>query len=303
MNLLNASEKKPSVSLSQSHWFHWLLLVLLSFIWGSSYILIKKGLVAYSAEQLASLRVCISSLTFLPIFISRYAQIDWSKLRYLVVVGFSGSFIPAFLFAFAQTKISSSMAGALSSLTPLFTLVLGVLFFKIPLLWRKVFGVLLGLSGALFLLLFGTDSGLSSNLSYGLLVVMGCFFYAVSVNTVKASLQEMNSVTLSAVAFSLIGIPGLAFLLSTDFLQILQEHEQAWSSLGYIALLAIFGTVLASVLFFRLVQLTNPIFASMVSYMIPIVALSWGFFDGETITLYHFIGMTFILLGVYIARR
>jgi len=195
------------------------------------------------------------------------------------------------------------MAGALTSLTPLFTLVLGILFFKLPLLWRKVLGVLLGLSGALFLLLFGAESDLTSNLTYGMLVVVGCFFYAISVNTVKASLQEMNSVTLSAVSFSLIGIPGLMFLLSTNFLQILQEHEQAWTSLGYITLLAIFGTVLASVLFFRLVQLTNPIFASMVSYLIPIVALFWGFFDGEMITIYHFIGMFVILSGVYIARK
>lgn len=300
MNRLKTVEPVP---FTESKLFHWSLLIVLSLIWGSSYILIKKGLIAYSPQQLASLRVCISALTFLPIFIIRYSSIDWSKLRFLLVVGFSGSFIPAFLFAYAQTEINSSMAGVLSSLTPLFTLVLGVLFFKLPLNWRKALGVILGLSGAVFLILFGADSGVEGNIWYGSLVVAGCFFYAVSVNTVKAALQEMNSVTLSAASFSIIGIPGLFFLLSTDFLQVLQEHEQAWSALGYIVLLAVFGTVLASVLFFRLVQLTHPVFASMVSYLIPVVALMWGVLDGETITIFHFLGMALILGGVYIARK
>ncbi|MEM8907164.1 MAG: DMT family transporter [Bacteroidota bacterium] len=294
--------KVPSKVL-QSSWFHWLLLALLGLVWGSSYILIKKGLVAYSAQQVASLRVCISALAFLPVFLYRYATIDWSKFRYLLVVGFAGSFIPAFLFAYAQTEINSSMAGGLSSLTPLFTLVLGILFFKLPLVWRKVLGVILGLGGALLLILFGAESGVQGNMWYGLLVVAGCFFYAISVNTVKAALQEMNSITLSATAFTLIGLPGLFFLLSTDFLLVLQQHEQAWSSLGYIALLAIFGTVIASVLFFRLVQLTHPVFASMVSYLIPIVALLWGAADGEAITDYHLLGMALIMGGVYITRQ
>lgn len=272
-------------------------------MWGSSYILIKKGLVAFSPIQLASLRVSISSIAFLPFFITRYKTIDWSKTKYLLIVGFAGSFLPAFLFAFAQTEINSSMAGVLSSLTPLFTLILGILFFKSPLILRKVVGVLLGLAGAIFLILFGADLHSSGNMAYGILIIIGCFFYATSVNTVKAALQEMNSITLSATAFTLIGIPGILFLYFSGFFQVMQVHEQAWQALGAVTLLALFGTVMASILFFRLVQLTTPVFASTVSYLIPIVSLAWGFFDGEIITIFHFIGMAFILFGVYITRK
>jgi len=278
--------------------FNWLLLLILAIIWGSSYILIKKGLVSFSAVQVASLRVSISALCFLPIFIIRYRTIDWSKFWYLIIVGFAGSFIPAFLFAVAQTEINSSLAGVLSSLTPLFTLLLGVLFFKIPLALQKLIGVLLGLAGAAFLILFGNQVGSEGNLLYGILIIIGCFFYATSVNTVKAALQEMNSITLSAAAFSLIGIPGLAILFSTNFIAVMQTGNTAWLSLVYVFVLALFGTVIASILFFRLVQLTTPVFASMVSYLIPMVALAWGAFDGEPITFYHFIGMTMILIGV-----
>ena len=282
---------------------NWFLLILLGLVWGSSYILIKKGLVAFSPIQLASLRVSISSIAFLPFFIYRFKTIDWSKTKYLLVVGFAGSFLPAFLFAFAQTEINSSMAGVLSSLTPLFTLVLGILFFKSPFILRKVIGVFLGLAGAIFLILFGADLNSTGNMSYGLLIILGCFFYATSVNTVKSALQEMNSLTLSATAFTLIGIPGILFLFFSGFFEVMQTHQEAWQALGAITLLALFGTVMASILFFRLVQLTTPVFASTVSYLIPIVSLFWGFADGETITIFHFIGMALILFGVYITRK
>ena len=281
----------------------WGLLILLSLIWGSSYILIKKGLVAFSPEQLAALRISISALSFAPILAMTYKNIDWSKLKYLLIVGFTGSFIPAFLFAFAQTEINSSMAGVLSSLTPLFTLILGILFFKLPFVSTKVVGVLIGLAGASFLILFGADTSESGNLWYGLFIVCGCMFYAASVNTIKTYLQDMSSMDISAASFPLVGIPGILFLLSTNFTEVLQTHEAAWSSLGYIIILAIFGTVISSLLFFRLVLLTNAVFASTVSYLIPMISLFWGAADGEVITLFHFLGMGLILFGVYVTRK
>ncbi len=281
----------------------WLLLGALGLVWGSSYILIKKGLVVYSPEQLACLRISISALAFLPFFISRFATIDWSKLKYLAIVGFSGSFFPAFLFAFAQTELTSSTTGVLSSLTPLFTLFLGILYFKVPFSWIKVMGVLTGLAGAVSLILFGSETGLGGQLSFGLLVILGCLLYSLSANTVKASLQEMNALTLSSVAFLLIGPPAFIYLFTTDFLPRLQTEEGAWAALGYIALLALFGTVFASFFFFRLVQVTNAVFASTVSYLIPLVALMWGFLDGESITFFHVIGMALILGGVYISGK
>lgn len=281
----------------------WFLLGLLALVWGSSYILIKKGLVAFEPEQLACLRISISSIAFLPLFLMRIKEVDWSKFKYLIIIGLSGSGIPAFLFAIAQTEISSSVAGVLSSLTPLFTLVWGITLFGVPMVWSKVLGVIIGLAGAISLIVFGSNAGLDGNMWYGLLIVLGCALYALSVNTVKTYLQDMSAITISAVSFFIIGIPAAIYLFTTDFLSIMQNHEAAWISLGYVAILALFGTVLATILFFKLVQLTNAVFSSMVSYLIPIVALFWGAVDQETISSFHYIGMMLILLGVYISKK
>lgn len=281
----------------------WGLVFFLALTWGSSYILIKKGLVAFSPQQVASLRISISAIALFPFFIMRYKLIDWSKAKYYAIVGFAGSCIPAFLFALAQTQINSSITGVLSSLTPLFTLFLGLLFFGIKFSWSKTIAVIVGLGGASFLILFGKEAGLDGNSAYGLLVMLGSILYAISANTIKNHLQNVDVFTLSAVSFFMIGIPGLCYLFSTNFIEVLTSHEQGFVSLSYILILALVGTVLASVLFFKLVQMTNAVFASMVSYLIPLVALLWGAVDGEPITVYHFVGMGLILFGVWLGRR
>lgn len=281
----------------------WILLALLSLVWGSSYILIKKGLEAFRPDQVASLRISITALAFLPVFILRFKKIEWTKLKYFAVVGFAGSFFPAFLFAFAQTRISSSIAGVLSSLTPLFTLGLGILFFKTPFFWTKVLGVLVGLAGAVLLIFFGKEAGADGSIWYGMLVVLGSLFYATSANTVGTHLQNMNVFTISAVSFIIIGIPAVVYLFRSDFTTVLIEKENGWASLGYISILSLFGTIIATVLFFKLVQMTDAVFSSTVSYLIPIVAIVWGAVVGEPITFYHLTGMLLILAGVYISRK
>lgn len=281
----------------------WLLLIILAIIWGSSYILIKRGLEVFTAAQVGSLRIAITSLTFVPIFISRYKEIDWSKFKYFCIVGFAGSLIPAFLFAFAQTKISSSLTGVLSSLTPIFTLLLGILFFRGPFIWSKIIGIIIGLAGTSFLILFSNKIGIEGNALFGLLVVLACVFYATSLNTVNAYLRDIDAVLTSTASFIIVGIPATIFLYSSGFLETMTTNDQAWSALGYISLLAFFGTFIGSILFFKLVIISNPVFASLVSYLIPVVALFWGFIDGELINWYHLTGMLLILAGVYITKK
>lgn len=287
-------------NISLSSWF---ILILLALTWGSSYILIKKGLVDFSPTQVAGLRVSISALAFLPIFLMRYKTVDWSNWKALATVGFAGSFFPAVLFSVAQTELSSSVTGVLSSLTPLFTLLIGILFFKAPAIWMKIVGVLVGLLGAVLLIVLNQGAGDVGNPYYGILVVLATLGYGLSTHTVKTYLQDVGSITISAVAFTIIGIPGLIMLLSSDFTEVLRTSETGWESLGYITILALMGTVAASILFFKLVQITNPVFASMVSYLTPIVAVGWGALDNEVVTIYHFVGMVLILLGVYISRN
>ncbi len=300
---MNATTTKAKVKEDTApDWKSWAVLILLSIIWGSSYILIKRGLDVYSSTQVACLRLSISSLAFVPLLVFRFRRIDWSRWKPLLTVGLTGTAIPAFMFSIAQTEISSSVAGVLNSLVPLFTLLLGVAFFGSTTRWIKVAGVLVGLLGAALLILMGKQAGAQGNPWYGLLVIVGTICYATSSNTVAAYLRDMSSLTISAAAFGMVGIPAIAYLFFTDFTQVLAYEEGAWLALGYIAILALFGTVLASVIFFQLIQWTTPVFASMISYLVPAVALSWGAFDGEPITLIHFLGMGLILSGVYLVK-
>lgn len=280
----------------------WGILLLLSLVWGSSYILIKKSLIAFTPEQVGALRLSISAIAFLPIFLWNFKQIDWSKLKYLLIVGICGSGLPAVLFPLAQTEISSSVAGTLSSLTPLFTLIIGALFFKANFAWAKLTGILVGLMGAIFLIAFGQNVGIKGNLWYGLFILIGCICYAISTNIVKEQLQDMSSFKISAVAFFIVGIPCLIYLLTTNIVEVIQTHEHGWTSLGTVILLALGGTLMATVLFFKLVQLTNPLFASLVSYLIPMIAILLGALDGESITILHLFGMGLILVGVYFTK-
>ena len=281
----------------------WIILGLLALTWGSSFILIKKGLVAFSPQQIAGLRISIAFVAFLPVIFQYRKKIDWSNWKALVLVGFFGSFFPAFLFPIAQTHLSSSVAGVLGALTPLFTLFLGLLFFKFPISKRKMIGVIVGFMGAGVLVLSEEGSGTTTNVLYGLYVVLATFMYATTNNVLKAKLQNMSSVATSAASFLIIGIPGLITLFSSGFVSVLETHPHGWTSFGYVVILSLFSTVMATLLYFKLIQLTTPIFGSMVNYLVPVVALSWGLWDGEILVLMQIFGMILILFGIYISRK
>ena len=283
---------------------NWLILLALGLVWGSSFILIKKALIVFSPNQVATMRLSISALAFLPFLLVNFRKVDWSKWKYLVIVGACGSTIPAFMFSTAQTQISSSITGILNSLTPLFTLTLGILIFGRKGNLMQFGAVVLGLIGAAMLILMGSPANaLSGNLWYSLLIIIATICYATSGNTVGSYLNDMPSLIISSVSFSIFGYPALVYLFTTDFTHRMQTDPFAWTALGYVAILAIFGTVVASVFFFMLVQWTNPLFSSMVTYLIPIIALAWGVIDGEMITIWHFIGMGLILSGIYLSKR
>ncbi len=281
----------------------WLVLLMLAVTWGSSYILIARGLDAFSAEHVAALRVTLSGMFFLPIAGASFNSLTKENLKYVLVVSFVGSGIPAFLFAFAQTQISSSLTGVLSSLTPLCTLLLGILFFRVEKSWVKYLGVALGLIGAVMLILLGKKAGLNGSVGYALLVVLATLGYGISTNTIKAHLYDMNPLHLAGMSFLILGGIGFVFLLFTNFISVMQEVPGAWAGLGYVGLLAFFGTVIGSIFYFQLVQRTSALFASTVSYLTPIVAIFWGFLDGEIISWVHFAGMTLILSGIYLTRK
>ena len=282
---------------------HWIILLGLAVIWGSSFILMKRGLEAYSSSQVASLRIFIAFLFLIPFAVRNLKLIVSQKWKYFLAAGLLGNCIPAYLFTRAQTGMASSLVGMLNSLTPLFTLILGVFLFQAKIKWFNAIGVIIGLAGALGLILANEGTTISGSFGYAIYIIIATFMYALSVNIIKKHLHDINSVHISAVSFMFIGpITGI-YLFSTDFTVVLVSHPKAFSSLAYITILALIGTAVSAIIFNVLVKMTNVLFASSVTYIIPIIAMMWGLLDGETITLLHLLWISVILLGVYLVNK
>jgi drug/metabolite transporter (DMT)-like permease len=280
----------------------WVIMLFLSIIWGFSFILIKKALVAFAPVQVAGLRVFISAVAFLPFVWIHRKSIDWSRWKKFLAIGLAGNGIPAFLFPFAETQISSAMAGLLNSLSPIWTLIIGIILFRLRFKAAKIAGILIGFLGAALLILFGDSGGLGNNMIYGLFIVLATFCYGLSANLVQAYMHDVKPIIIGSVSFFTIGLPALVFLLATDITGVIATHPDAWFSLGAASILALFGTVLSTVLFYRLILRTNAVFGSTVTYLMPVFALLWGYIDGEHIGIIHFFGLLLILSGVYFTK-
>ncbi|GAA4379321.1 DMT family transporter [Hymenobacter koreensis] len=286
----------------------WLLLVLLACIWGTSFILMKKGLVVFSAMELGATRVTVAALLLLPFALKHVRQVEGSRIKWLLLSGIIGTFIPAFLFAYAETKLASGLAGVLNALTVAFTLLVGAVFFGQRITWLRAVGIAAGLLGTVVLILGGsggeaTPSG-EGNAWYGLYIVLATFGYGVSINVIKSKFHGMTSMAVTSVLLLFIGGPALLYLLLfTDFVYKLQHTSGAWEAFGYIVLLATMSTAVAMVLFNKLIQQSTALFASSNTYLVPVVALGWGLLDGEVINAWHLLGMGIILLSVFIINR
>lgn len=288
--------------LNKKSW-QWIILLLLAFIWGSSFILMKRGLETYSFTQVAALRIAISFFCLLPFAVNYFKSIDKRYWKYLAVVGIFGNALPAFLFTKAQTELSSSLAGMLNSLVPLFTLILGLLLFKAKFKGNRFIGAFIGLVGAVGLV---TSNGIdleNSNLSYTFYIVAATMCYAISVNTINRHLKEVQSLTITAISFLFIGPPITSYLLTTDFIAVTTTNPSAGISLLYISTLAIFGTVISLILFNMLIKKTSELFATSVTYLIPIVAIFWGVYDGEVINITQVVSIAIILIGIYFINK
>ncbi len=290
---------KPKVS---GHLLPWLLLLLLSFIWGSSFILMKKGLDSFSYQQVAALRIFIAFIVLMPFTLNYIFKIPRKFWFYLTLAAFLGNGFPPFLFTKAQTHLSSSMAGILNALTPLFTFVLGILIFKTAAIWYKFLGVTLGLIGAMGLLLSSGGNNFD-NLAYGAYVIIATICYALGTNIIKKYLQDINPLHMTGFFFFVTGVPLGIYLFSTDFIEVMATCDDALNSLIYVALLAVFGSAVSLILWNTLIQKTDAVFASSVTYMMPAFAIMWGLFDGEHFLPIYIPMLILILIGVYLTNR
>jgi drug/metabolite transporter (DMT)-like permease len=289
------------ISLESKSW-QWLALILLSLIWGSSFILMKRGLESYSNTQVAAFRIFFSFIFLLPLTLRNLKIIRRDNLRSLIIVGLVGFAIPAFLFSKAQTSIDSLLAGILNSLTPLFTLIVGVLLYRSSAKWMNITGLFIGLIGALGLMWNGDMQILKGINSYALFVVAATICYGVNVNEVKFKLSRLTSLQITSMAFVFTGPIAGIYLLFTD-LQTSFQTTNAIMNLCYIGILALFSSVIAVLIFNHLIKFTTPLFASSVTYLIPFVAIIWGIIDGEAFGLLQILWICIILLGVYLVNK
>ena len=281
----------------------WLILTGLVLVWGSSFILMKKALLYFSGVEVGLLRIVITFLFLTPLSLKSIKNLDKRKFLILTISGIVGSVIPALMFAIAETGIESSIAGTLNSLTPLFTLIIGVLFFHIHTRWFNVAGVFIGLAGALGLIWVSGGGQLSVNALYASLVVIASICYAINVNLVKTFLKDINSLDITVLTFFFVGIPTLFYvLIFTEIPHTLLTNSKAWEGMGYLSILSVVGTGLALIAFNKLIKLSSPVFASSVTYLIPIVAILWGVLDDEAFTFSYFLWILLILCGVFLVN-
>jgi drug/metabolite transporter (DMT)-like permease len=263
----------------------------------------KFGMHVLSAYQVATLRILTAAIVLLPFAIKALKNVERNKISYVVVSGLLGSFFPAYLYCVAETSIDSSLAAILNSLTPLFTIIIGVSFFKFKASTKKIIGVILGFIG-LVLLLFASKEKIDFNdMFYSLLVVFATISYALNVNLVGRYLHNTPSLQIASLAFSFLLVPASLILIATGYFDLSLFNAAYFASTLAAVTLGIMGTAVASVLFYMLVKKEGPLFSSLVTYGVPVIAVIWGLIYGERITFAEIGCLIIILLGVYIVNK
>jgi drug/metabolite transporter (DMT)-like permease len=280
----------------------WFFLIVLALIWGSSFILIKRGLVGLTPFQLGSLRIIFAAVFLLLIGFKSLSKIPRHQWKYIALTSLFGTFIPAYLFAIAQTQIDSSVSSILNSMTPLNTLVLGALAFGLRFKRNQVFGVIIGLIGSALLILNGAVHHPEQNYYYAILVVIASVCYAANVNLIKKYLSDLGPLSISTGNFLVMLIPAFVILSFSGFFEVVHIGK-VQHSIFFIMILGVVGTGIANILFFKLIQMSSPVFATSVTYLIPVVAFFWGLLDNEMLTPVQFFGAFIILIGVYLSAK
>ena len=279
----------------------WSLLILLAIIWGSSPILIKKALVKLDPFEIGALRLTLASFVLMPFLLKNLREIKRKDYFILFISGIVGNVIPYFLYPIAQTKIDSATSGVLTSLTPFFALIIGVIFYRLKATKNNIIGLIIGFIGTFLLILFSGSSGGFTADVFGLFVVAATLLYGINLNLVKYHLNHLKPITITS--FSIVSIlPITLYILF--FLSPFYDHLKDFNfykvELGYVLILGVLGTSIATIIFYNLIKIKDTVFASMVTYLMPLVAISLGVIDGEKINEVQLFGMALILIGVFI---
>ena len=280
----------------------WIYLITLALIWGSSFILIKKGLVGLTPLQLGSLRILFAAIFLLLIGFKSLAKIPGHQWKFIALTATLGTFVPAYLFAIAETQIDSSITAILNSLTPLNTLIFGILAFGLSFRRAQIFGVVIGLIGTFLLIINGALQHPEQNYYYAILVLIASVCYAINVNLIKKHLSDLSPLSISTGNFLVLLLPAFLILFFSGFFKVIAV-ESVQHSVFFVLILGVVGTGIANIIFFKNIQISSPVFATSVTYLIPVVAFGWGLFDNEMLTPVQFLGAFIILFGVYLSAK
>lgn len=286
----------------------WFLLLLLAFIWGSSFILMYESLFdsqeqpLFNSWQVGAMRIALAGFVLLPVVVFKWKKISLRDYGWMAAVGIVGNTIPAFSFTYAQTTLDSNFAGILNGLTPFWALLIGALLFRAVIKRIQFFGILIGLIGAIGLITMNEIDG-SISIPHVVVVVIATACYGLSVNMIHHKLAHLHSATIAAFALMTGGVPCAIYALNSGAVDVIRDHPEGWLGFGAVAILGIVGTALALVLFNRLIQMTGSVFATSVTYLMPVVALFWGVLYHERITGMHVLWSVVIFSGVYLTNK
>jgi drug/metabolite transporter (DMT)-like permease len=283
--------------------FQFFILLLLAFIWGSSFIIIKKGLILFSETEVASLRITLAAIPLLPIGFKRIKTLTKKEFIYVIISGFIGTGIPAYLFSIAQKHITSSEASIYNSLTPLFTLLIAYFFFKTKVHILNFIGVIIGLIGSVFLITQKAEfqAGYSLNPYYGILLIIATLMYGFNTNHLKYNLKNVDELTIISVSFLMMFLPSLLFLSNKQFIEKV-NNPMFLQLILYLSILALVGTTTAMIIWVKLIKHISVIFASTVTYFITFFAMGWGLLDNENFNINHLIAVICIFAGIYLVN-
>lgn len=282
----------------------WFYLVLLSLVWGSSFILIKRSLVGFTPIQVGALRIVFAAIFLFFIGFKSIKEVktrqDW---KWIALAGFLSSFFPPILFALAQTQIDSGVTSIFNSLTPLNTTLVGVLLFGLIITKRQIIGVVIGLLGTLILIFAGQEFNPGQNYWYALFVLLSSLGYAFNINILKKYLSHLSPLAVTTACFVVIVLPAFVLLLFSGFFSEIGSSKTMQTSLLYVLVLSFLGTAVAKIYFNKLILIASPVFAASVTYTIPLVAILWGVWDGEQLNIYQLFGAIIVLAGVYLVNK
>ena len=281
----------------------WFYLAILSLIWGSSFILIKKGLVGLNSVQLASLRMIFAASVIYIYSYNSIKKIPKKSWKWIVITAYLGTFFPVYLISYGQTEIESGLASIITTVTPINTLIIGIIFFSLTFSIKQLFGLFIGLVGAVLLLYDASETNLNSNIYFSFFIYLTTVGYAASVNLIKKHLTNIPPEAVTAGIFLSISPPAIIVLYFSDFTDLNFQDPLILKSIFFVLVLGVFGSAIAQTLFNKFVKISSPIFASAVTYTMPVVAIFWALIDGEILSIMQFFATAIILIGVYLVNK